>query len=75
MEFVEVERSEALAKVTYRRGELAQKDTAAYANIKRLSRASTCEVIRRNEKTYIDEFVRIWYSPSTRKQLERIVIR
>lgn len=55
--------------------ELAAKDGAAFASIKRLLRAPTAEAMAAREPESIREFVELWYSPQTRRQLEQIRIR
>ena len=48
---------------------------AAFGSIKSLLRGRVLETMRATESASIDEFVEIWYSPSTRKELQRIQIR
>ena len=55
--------------------QMAVRDQAAYAAIKRLLRAPVLERIDRAEQTSIERFVEIWYSPDTRKRLKAILIR
>jgi enoyl-CoA hydratase/carnithine racemase len=47
----------------------------AFGSIKRLLRNRVIETMRATEPASIDEFVRIWYSEPTRKELQRIQIR
>jgi len=54
---------------------LASNDPTAFADIKRLVRAPISARMRAAEPDSIHRFTDIWYSPSTRAQLERIVIR
>lgn len=54
---------------------LASRDAAAFASIKRLVRAPVAERMRRAEPESIREFTDIWYSQSTRQQLQGIRIR
>ena len=51
------------------------KDIPAFASIKKMLKQETLNNIERLEKETISEFVGIWYSDSTRKQLEKIEIR
>jgi len=53
---------------------LAGKDTAAFRSIKNLLRAPVAEDMARNEERSVQEFVSIWYSESTRKNLRGITI-
>jgi Delta3-Delta2-enoyl-CoA isomerase len=53
----------------------AAKDQAAFASIKHLLRGPVAEEFARRERASIARFVDIWYSPSTRRQLEKITIR
>jgi enoyl-CoA hydratase len=55
--------------------ELGARDQAAYASMKALLREPILEVMRLREPQSIQEFVKIWYSESTRKHLKRIEIR
>jgi len=55
--------------------EMAARDAAAYAAIKRLLRGPVAERMRLAEAASIERFVEIWYSPSTREQLKKIQIR
>jgi enoyl-CoA hydratase/carnithine racemase len=48
---------------------------AAFRSIKSLLRDRVIETMRAAEPASIDEFVEIWYSDSTRKELQRIQIR
>lgn len=54
---------------------LASNDARAFASLKRMLRYPTAERMRAAEGSSIREFVDMWYSDSTRKQLEKIVIR
>ena len=51
-------------------GQYAEKDAAAFASIKKLLRGPTAEMILKREKISILEFVDIWYSESTWKNLQ-----
>ncbi len=55
--------------------ELAGRDAAAYASMKRLLRGPVADGFGAREEASIREFVDIWYSPATRKSLEKIEIR
>jgi len=55
--------------------DLAAKDCAAFASIKHLLRGPTAEAMAAREAESIREFVELWYSPRTRRQLEQIRIR
>ncbi len=55
--------------------ELGQKDTRAFASIKRLCRGPIAERMRQREPASLEEFVQLWYSESTRAALAKIVIR
>jgi Delta3-Delta2-enoyl-CoA isomerase len=48
---------------------------AAFRSIKALLRDRVIETMRATEAASIDEFVKIWYSEPTRKELQRIQIR
>jgi Delta3-Delta2-enoyl-CoA isomerase len=48
---------------------------AAFRSIKSLLRGRVLDTMRATEAASIDEFVSIWYSPATRKELQRIQIR
>ena len=54
---------------------LGRQDGIAFASIKRLLRRPIAEQIARDEESSIHEFVEIWYSESTRRQLNQIEIR
>jgi enoyl-CoA hydratase len=54
---------------------LAAGDPVAYASLKRLLREPVAEAMRRREPDSIREFVEIWYTPETRRQLRSIEIR
>jgi enoyl-CoA hydratase/carnithine racemase len=66
-ELLDVAKGEAL--------ELAGGDPAAFASIKGLLRGPIAEEMRRREAGSIEEFVQIWTSPATQKQLAEIKIR
>jgi enoyl-CoA hydratase/carnithine racemase len=71
----EVAPAEAVVDAARRAAErLAGTDPAAFASIKRLLRAPVAEEMERREPASIREFVEIWYSPSTRANLEKITI-
>src|SRR5262249_15829666 len=72
----EVVASAGLADAARRRlTELAGKPAAAFASIKQLLRRPMLEEIDRTEAQSVREFVDIWYSPDTRRELEKIKIR
>jgi enoyl-CoA hydratase len=48
---------------------------AAFGSIKSLLRGRVVDTMRATEAASIEEFVAIWYSPTTRKALQRIQIR
>jgi 3,2-trans-enoyl-CoA isomerase len=48
---------------------------AAFRSIKALLRGRVLDTMRATEAASIDEFVSIWYSPTTRKELQGIQIR
>jgi enoyl-CoA hydratase/carnithine racemase len=48
---------------------------AAFRSIKGLLRDRVIETMRASESASIEEFVKIWYSEITRKELQRIQIR
>lgn len=52
----------------------AAKDAAAFASIKRLLRKPVADEIRKREKESLHEFVDIWYSDATWRQLQDKVI-
>jgi 3,2-trans-enoyl-CoA isomerase len=54
--------------------ELTDKAPTAFRSIKLLLRQPVLEEIRRREAPSIREFVEIWYSPETRRRLEKIKI-
>jgi enoyl-CoA hydratase/carnithine racemase len=66
-ELIDVAKEEALR--------LAGGDAAAFRSIKGLLREPVGEEMRRREQASIEEFMKIWYSPSTQKQLAEIKIR
>ena len=51
-------------------GQYAEKDAAAFKGIKRLLRGPIAEEIMKRERDSILEFVDIWYSESTWKNLQ-----
>lgn len=51
-------------------GQYAEKDGVAFSSIKRLLRGPTAELILKRERDSILEFVDIWYSESTWKNLQ-----
>jgi 3,2-trans-enoyl-CoA isomerase len=55
--------------------EMASRDAAAFQSMRRLLRAPVAELMRAREDESIREFVRIWYSDSTRELLKGIQIR
>jgi enoyl-CoA hydratase/carnithine racemase len=54
---------------------LGSNDARAFASIKGLLRQRTAERMRAVEGQSILDFVDVWYSDSTRRKLEEIVIR
>jgi enoyl-CoA hydratase/carnithine racemase len=54
---------------------LAQGHPAAFRSIKSLLRGRVLATMRATESASIDEFVEIWYSESTRRELQKIQIR
>ncbi len=54
---------------------LAAKPAPAFKSVKLLLRQPIAEEFAARERTSIDEFVDIWYSPATREQLQKITIR
>lgn len=54
---------------------MGSKDSEAYRSIKNLLRGPVVEAMRKREHESIREFIRIWYSESTRRQLRNIQIR
>lgn len=54
--------------------ELTAKSPTAFRSIKRLLRQPILEEMERREAASIQEFVEIWYSAETRRQLEKIKI-
>ncbi|MGD9403128.1 MAG: enoyl-CoA hydratase/isomerase family protein [bacterium] len=54
---------------------MASRDPAAFQSMRTLLRGRIAESILSHEDDSIREFVDIWYSPSTREQLKKIVIR
>ncbi|MEN6439059.1 MAG: enoyl-CoA hydratase/isomerase family protein [Syntrophobacter sp.] len=54
--------------------EFAAKSGAAFAEIKKLLRNPLAEAIAARERTFIEEFIRIWYSPQTWENLRAIKI-
>lgn len=55
--------------------ELAARSPAAFAGIKRLLRQPIVDEIGRTEAASVKEFVEIWYSDETRRELQKIKIR
>ena len=55
--------------------ELGAKSQAAFASIKRLLRRPIVDEIGRTEAASLAEFVEIWYSDETRRELQKIKIR
>lgn len=55
--------------------DLGSRPAAAFEGIKALLRKPVAEEMRRREQASIREFVEIWYSPSTRAELQKIRIR
>ena len=55
-------------------GELSEKDSSAFASIKRILRRPVAEEMVKHEKDYILEFTDIWYSETTWKKLKEIKI-
>lgn len=64
-----------LSEARSRARALSHGHRAAFRSIKSLLRGRVLEAMRAAESASIDEFVEIWYSPSTRKELQRIQIR
>ena len=54
---------------------MARGDRLAFAGMKRLLREPIAEAMRSREGDSIREFVRIWYSETTRRQLKGVEIR
>lgn len=54
---------------------MASRDGTAFADMKRLLRGPIAEAMRSREGDSIREFVRIWYSETTRRQLKGVEIR
>jgi len=55
--------------------DFAEKDSVAFAGIKKLLRKPVAEEMVRREPGSIREFIDIWYSANTRENLKRIKIR
>ncbi len=55
--------------------DFAKKDRAAFRSIKALLRQPVADEMVKRERGSIQEFVDIWYSEETRKNLEQIEIR
>jgi hypothetical protein len=55
--------------------DLGNKSQPAFSSIKGLLRNPVAERMRAAEPESIREFVKIWYSEATRKNLQNIVIR
>jgi enoyl-CoA hydratase/carnithine racemase len=66
-ELEEIARETALA--------YARNDLIAFRSLKSLLRGPVAEEMRSREKESIKEFVKIWYSKSTREQLKNITIK
>ena len=64
-----------LPRVQQIAAEMAARDAVAYGEFKRLFRVQVMERINHTEAESIRRFVEIWYSPSTREQTKRIVIK
>lgn len=63
---------EDAGKIAY---DMGQKDPAPFAGIKRLLRNPIAEQMKKRERAGIEEFLDIWYSESTWKQVQKIEIR
>ncbi len=66
--------SELIERATRIALDLAQKSGQAFARVKSLLRNPTAADMQRKEEESIKEFVEIWYSESTRKNLDNIKI-
>lgn len=66
--------SELMSRSIETAGRLGEKDSAAFAGIKRLLREPVATVMADRESDSIRKFVEIWYSESTRRQLKEIKI-
>ena len=55
--------------------EMAERDTVAFAQIKKLLRGPVAERIKQAEAASIRRFVEIWYAPATREKTKGIVIK
>jgi enoyl-CoA hydratase/carnithine racemase len=66
---------ELLGKATAAARELGGKNPPAFRSVKRLLRGPVAEEMRRREGTSIAEFVDIWYSEATWRNLREIRIR
>ena len=55
--------------------EYSQRDGKVFRSVKKLLRSDTAKLVDRGEKKSISQFVDIWYSKSTRKNLAKIEIR
>ena len=71
----EVVDEDKLNEATSKKGEeLAAIDSVAYTGLKKLLRQSVIARIERLEQDSIRDFIEIWYSPSTRAQLQKVKI-
>ncbi len=70
-----VEDPSLLDEARRRVADLAGRSPAAFRSIKRLLHRPTLEAMERREDASIREFVDIWYSDETRRELEKIKIR
>ena len=66
---------ELLGKAMAAARELGEKNQPAFQSIKRLMRDPVAEEMRRRESASIGEFVDIWYSEATWRNLQEIGIR
>jgi enoyl-CoA hydratase/carnithine racemase len=66
--------AELLDRARARVRSLADKDPAAFRSIKRLLRQSIVDAMRAREAASVAEFVDIWYSERTWKNLQEIKI-
>ena len=69
------EGGELLACATRLAADLGSRDRRAFTSMKSLLRGPVAEEMRRREKSWIPQFVDIWYSPSTWARLQEIKIR
>lgn len=68
-------RDELEIEATKKAREYASQDSAAFRSIKKLLRQTVADEMMKREKASILEFVDIWYSENTWKQLQAKVIR